>query len=106
MDDRPDQDPIDGVIAAGTAIRQVETGFTFTEGPIWHPHEKWLAFSDIAESKQYKWDAENGLRMFRQPSNQANGNFFDRDGRMISCEHASSHVVIHDHGGKRVRVIA
>ncbi|MEM1377233.1 MAG: SMP-30/gluconolactonase/LRE family protein, partial [Pseudomonadota bacterium] len=47
-----------------------------------------------------------GLRMFRQPSNQANGNFFDRDGRMISCEHASSHVVIHDHGGKRVRVIA
>ncbi|MEL6920587.1 MAG: SMP-30/gluconolactonase/LRE family protein [Pseudomonadota bacterium] len=100
------QEPVDGVIAAGAQLKQVATGFTFTEGPIWDPQGQWLVFSDIAESRQYKWDDVNGLRIFRQPSNQANGNFFDRAGRIISCEHASSHVVMHDHDGKRVRVLA
>ncbi|MEM6383286.1 MAG: SMP-30/gluconolactonase/LRE family protein [Pseudomonadota bacterium] len=100
------QDPIDGVLAAGAELKQLQTGFTFTEGPIWHPEEHWLVFSDIAESIQYKWSEKQGLRTFRHPSNQANGNCFDREGRIISCEHASSHLVIHDHGGKRVTVLA
>lgn len=63
-------------------------------------------FSDIAESIQYKWNQTVGVQMFRTPSNQANGNSFDNLGQIISCEHASSHLVVHDHGGKRVRVIA
>ncbi|MEO0544806.1 MAG: SMP-30/gluconolactonase/LRE family protein [Pseudomonadota bacterium] len=100
------QEAIEGVVVEGALLRQVATGFTFTEGPIWDPNGNWLLFSDIAESKQYHWDEQAGLRIFRQPSNQANGNCFDRQGRIISCEHASSHLVIHDHGGKRVTVLA
>ncbi|MEO0700821.1 MAG: SMP-30/gluconolactonase/LRE family protein [Pseudomonadota bacterium] len=100
------QAEIEGVIAPGTALRQVETGFTFTEGPIWHPTEHWLVFSDIAESIQYRWSEAGGLSVFRRPSNQANGNCFDRSAQIVTCEHASSHLVIHDHGGKRVRVLA
>ncbi len=61
--------------------------FIFTEGPIWDPTNQSLIFSDIAASKQYRWDATHGLSIFRQPSNQANGNFFDRAGRGIPCEH-------------------
>ncbi|WP_375570927.1 SMP-30/gluconolactonase/LRE family protein [Ahrensia marina] len=98
--------PIDGVIAEGATISKVAGGFTFTEGPIWHPREDWLVFSDIAESIQYRWNEADGLKTFRHPSNQANGNCFDREGRIITCEHASSHLVIHDHGGKRVSVLA
>ena len=43
---------------------------------------------------------------FRIPSNQANGNCFDREGRVVTCEHASAQLVVHDHGGKRVTVLA
>ncbi|MEM1284980.1 MAG: SMP-30/gluconolactonase/LRE family protein [Pseudomonadota bacterium] len=100
------QQPIDGVIATGTQLRQIASGFTFTEGALWHPDEHWLLFSDIAESIQYTWFEVDGLQTFRRPSNQANGNCFDRQGRVVSCEHASSHLVVHDHGGKRVRVLA
>jgi gluconolactonase len=100
------QSAIDGVIGPDMALRKIAGGFTFTEGPIWHPDEEYLIFSDIAESIQYKWHEATGLTTFRHPSNQANGNCFDREGRVISCEHASSHLVIHDHGGKRVRVLA
>ncbi|MEM1430669.1 MAG: SMP-30/gluconolactonase/LRE family protein [Pseudomonadota bacterium] len=81
-------------------------GFGFTEGPIWHPVEHWLMFSDIAESKQYLWSEAEGLQLFRQPTNQANGNCFDLWGRVVSCEHASSQLVRHTHGGKLVEVLA
>lgn len=84
----------------------IASDFTFTEGPIWHPSNQFLIFSDIAESKQWKWSAEGGLSPFRFPSNQANGNCFDRDGMVITCEHASSQVIRIDHGGKRVTPIA
>ena len=87
-------------------LETIADGFGFTEGPIWHPGDAWLIFSDIRESCQYIWTEGQGHRIFRTPSNQANGNFFDARGRVISCEHASSQVVCIDHGGKRVLPIA
>ncbi|NBC95129.1 MAG: SMP-30/gluconolactonase/LRE family protein [Deinococcus-Thermus bacterium] len=92
-------------IVAGPPAPVVE-GFGFTEGPIWHPTEHWLVFSDIAESRQYRWSEADGLGPFRLPSNQANGNCFDTKGRVVSCEHASSQLVRHAHGGKLVEVLA
>ncbi|GAB5374133.1 MAG: SMP-30/gluconolactonase/LRE family protein [Acuticoccus sp.] len=87
-------------------LQTVGGGFGFTEGPIWHPDEHWLMFSDIQNSRQYRWSEADGLTLFRRPSNQANGNCFDRSGRIISCEHTSSRVVRHEHDGKLVKVIA
>ena len=28
-------------------VEQLGTGFTFTEGPVWHPRDEYLLFSDI-----------------------------------------------------------
>jgi len=95
-----------GVTAPDARLERVAGGFTFTEGPIWHPAENWLLFSDIAESRQWLWDIARGLRLFRRPSNQANGNCFDPEGRVVSCEHASSALVRHEHDGKLVRPLA
>lgn len=88
------------------ALERVETGFGFTEGPIWHPGEGWLVFSDIARSVQWRWAEREGLSVFRRPSNQSNGNCFDLEGRVVTCEHAGSQVVRHEHDGKLVRPIA
>ncbi|WP_417270749.1 SMP-30/gluconolactonase/LRE family protein [Celeribacter sp.] len=94
------------VISKDAELTVVADGFGFTEGPIWHPTEHWLAFSDIQESHQYRWSEKDGVSILRTPSNQANGNFFDREGRIVSCEHASSQMVRHEHDGKLVRVLA
>ena len=94
------------LVAEDAALERLATGFGFTEGPIWHPSEHYLIFSDIQESRQYRWSDADGISLFRAPSNQANGNAFDRTGRVVSCEHASSHLVRHEHGGKLVRPIA
>ena len=93
-------------VAPDATLRTIADGFTFTEGPIWHPSEGWLLFSDIARSQQWRWREAEGLTLFRQPSNQANGNAFDREGRVVTCEHASSKLVRVEHDGKLVRVLA
>lgn len=80
------------VIAPDVELETVATGFEFTEGPIWHPYEKHLTFSDIIASTMYRWDYASGLRIFRKPSHMANGNTYDREGRILTCEHATSRV--------------
>lgn len=67
-------------------------GFKFTEGPIWHPVEKHLRFSDIIGNSIYQWSAADGLKDIRPNSHLANGNTYDRQGRMLTCHHASSRV--------------
>ncbi len=80
------------VVGQDAQIEQVVSGFEFTEGPVWHPDEKYLTFSDIIGNTMYRWCATDGLRVFRQPSNMANGNTYDGQGRLLTCEHATSRV--------------
>ncbi|WP_308918199.1 SMP-30/gluconolactonase/LRE family protein [Jannaschia sp. LMIT008] len=94
------------LIAPDATLDRIATGFGFTEGPVWHPGEGWLMFSDIARSVQHRWTPDGALSVFRTPSNQANGNCLDREGRIVTCEHAASRLVRHEHDGKLVRPLA
>lgn len=80
------------IFAAGSRLEQVATGFKFIEGPAWQAEQETLYFSDIIGNTQYRWSAKNGVAVFRKPSNMANGNTWDREGRLLSCEHATSRV--------------
>ena len=53
----------------------------------------------------YRWDALNGTMVFRRPSHKANGNTLDGQGRILTCEHATSRVVRQEPGG-RLTVLA
>ncbi len=35
------------IVDLSAKLEQVATGFDFLEGPIWHPYEKSIIFSDI-----------------------------------------------------------
>src|SRR3990172_1685335 len=96
------------IVGGDGAMERIATGFIFTEGPAWHPGERHLAFSDIIDSKIYRWvpGSKGGtLSIHRQPSNMANGNTYDRQGRILSCEHSASRVV-REEGGGSVKVVA
>jgi gluconolactonase len=68
-------------------------GFEFTEGPVWSPSGT-LVFSDIPASTLYEFDpATDHVGRYRERSNKANGNTYDHQGRLITCEHATSRVV-------------
>lgn len=80
------------VVGTDVAVEQIGTGYSFTEGPIWHPYEKHLVFSDMPGDCMRKWTADEGVNIFRRPSNMANGNAYDRRGRIVTCEHSTSRV--------------
>jgi gluconolactonase len=88
------------VIGADTELERVATGFQFVEGPAWHPCARYLIFSDILGDCIYRWNPEDGTMVFRKPSHMANGNTFDRQGRLLTCEHATSRVTRTDREGR------
>ena len=83
---------LDAIIEPGAALQQVLTGFEFVEGPAWHPRKKILVFSDIIGDSMYCWHENDDLAVLRKPSHMANGNTWDREGRLLSCEHATSRI--------------
>lgn len=80
------------LIDPAAELEQVAAGFEFVEGPIWHPAARHLTFSDIVGNTIYRWSEAEGARVFRRPSQMANGNAYDPQGRILTCEHATSRV--------------
>ncbi|HLX62207.1 MAG TPA: SMP-30/gluconolactonase/LRE family protein [Planctomycetota bacterium] len=81
-----------------TAIQRLHTGTLWAEGPCWHAGGKFLAWSDIPNDVQMRWlDDDAHVSVFRRPSNNSNGNTFDFEGRMVSCEHGARRVVRYEH---------
>ena len=72
-------------------VLQLGTGFNFTEGPIWHPAEQYLLFSDMPDDKRRRWDS-HGVREVMHPSNKGNGMTYDGDLNLLVCEHSTSSV--------------
>jgi gluconolactonase len=78
------------VVGKPVAVEKLATGFLFTEGPLWHAGDRYLLFSDIPGDHLRRWSADGGVTTFRKPCSQSNGLAWDREGRLIACEHATS----------------
>jgi gluconolactonase len=79
----------------------VGDGFTFTEGPIWHPVEEYLLFSDMPADVRRRWDPHGGVREVMRPANKCNGMTYDADLNLIVCEHTTSSLVRERGDGSR-----
>ncbi len=89
------------LIDENAPARVVGSGFLFTEGPIWHPLEHYLLFSDIPASARGRWDSGTGARIDAQPTNKGNGMTRDARLNLLVCEHATSSVVRISRDGAR-----
>jgi gluconolactonase len=87
------------VVGDGVELERLGTDFGFTEGPVWHGIEKHLTFSDMPGDHMRRWTADGKFVTFRKPSNMANGNAYDRTGRLVTCEHATNRVTRTEHDG-------
>lgn len=81
-------------------IQRLYTGTLWAEGPAWNGVGRFLVWSDIPNNVQMRWlDDDGHVSVFRNPSNNSNGNTFDWEGRQISCEHGGRRVVRYEHDG-------
>ena len=80
------------IIDPNAQVEQLGSGFTFTEGPLWHPVEKHLVFSDMPADVRRRWSPGTGVEEILRPSNKGNGMTYDADLNLLVCEHATSSV--------------
>ena len=74
-------------VLGNAAIERIAGGCRFTEGPVWFGDGRYLLWSDIPNDRIMKWEEETGaVSVCRRPSNYANGNTRDRQGRLVTCE--------------------
>jgi gluconolactonase len=69
-------------------VERLTTGMRWGEGPVYFGDARCVLWSDIPNNRIMRWDEGTGaVSVYRQPSNNANGNTRDRQGRLITCEH-------------------
>ena len=57
-----------------------------SEGPLWWKEGGYLLFADIGRNQIVKWTRQEGLSVFREPTDGANGLTRDPQGRLVACE--------------------
>lgn len=81
-------------------VEQLASGLRWAEGPVWFGDGRYLLVSDIPNDRILRWDeTTGGLSEFRRPSNHANGNARDRQGRLLTCEHLTRRVTRTEYDG-------
>lgn len=80
------------IIDPNAQVEQLGTGFIFTEGPLWHPVDQNLIFSDMPGDVRRRWSPASGVEEIMRPSHMANGMTYDADLNLLACEHATSSV--------------
>jgi gluconolactonase len=81
-------------------VERLWTGGRWLEGPVWFGDGRYLLFSDIPNNRMMRWDEITGeVTVFRQPSENSNGNTRDRQGRLVTCEHRTRRVTRTEHDG-------
>ena len=82
------------------AVERIYTGSRWAEGPVWFGDGRYLLWSDIPNNRILRWTEETGkVSVFREPSNNSNGNTRDKQGRLITCEHGARRVTRTEHDG-------
>jgi len=94
-------DPRFNALRVGMAsVECLYQGARWSEGPVWFGDSRTLVWSDIPNNRMLRWDEETGeVRTFRKPSNNANGNTRDREGRLVTCEHLTRRVTRTEYDG-------
>jgi gluconolactonase len=100
-------DPSFGRYRLGLAkVERIASGMRWCEGPVYFGDGRYMLWSDIPNNRIMRWDEETGaVNVFRKPSNNANGNTRDRQGRLLTCEHDTRRVTRTGYDGS-ITVIA
>ena len=92
------------IVPEGAKVEKLAGELRFTEGPVWIEDGSYLVFSDIPANELKKWTPE-GISTFRKPSQNANGNTVDLQGRLVSAEHSGRRVSVTQKDGKVETVV-
>ncbi len=81
------------LFASYVRVERLWTGARWSEGPAWFAAGRYLVWSDIPNNRMLRYIEPSGeVSVFREPSNNSNGNTVDNQGRLVTCEHLTRRV--------------
>ena len=79
--------------AGHVRVERLWSGARWSEGPAWFAAGRYLIWSDIPNNRQMRYVEPSGeVSLFRERSNNSNGNSVDNQGRLVTCEHLTRRV--------------
>ena len=78
-------DELERILGSHPKLELLSNDFKFSEGVCWVEQGQFLVVSDFLNDRVMKWSEREGLTVYRQPAQTANGNAVDAEGRIISC---------------------
>ena len=97
------------VVSPDAPVTELSSGYGGAdgpaEGPLWWHEGSYLLFSDIHNNRRMKWTAADGVSLFSEPTNRANGLTRDPSGRLLACEHLTRRVTRQEPDGS-ITVVA
>jgi len=95
-----------GLFAGHVRVERLWTGCRWAEGPAWFAAGRYLVWSDIPNNRMMRFVEPSGeVSVFREMSNNSNGNTVDNQGRLVTCEHLARRVTRTEFDG-RITVVA
>jgi gluconolactonase len=68
-------------------LERLATGAIWSEGPVYFHEDESVIWSDIPNNRLLRWSPNEGMSVWREPSNFENGHYRDLEGQLLSCEH-------------------
>jgi gluconolactonase len=102
----------DALVPAGAVLEKVADGMDWTEGPLWDSRDGSLLFSDVPRNSVLRWKEARGVSPFLRESGYtgrdafkgrepgSNGLAFDREGRLVLCQHGNRRIVRREKDGR------
>jgi gluconolactonase len=86
-------------------LEEIAAGFRWTEGPVWMGDWNCLLFQDLPRNRTMRWSDHDGLSIYCEPSDFANGQTRDREGRLIACSHHARCLYRTEHDGRITKLV-
>ena len=95
---------LDRLLPPNAVLERVSVGHEWTEGPLWHARDRSLLFSDVPKNAVLRWSERAGITTFVRASGYSgswpyagrepgsNGLAFDRQGRLVLCQHGERRI--------------
>lgn len=100
---------LEKIVSSDSPVVELSSGYGGengpAEGPLWWHEGGYLLFSDIHNNRRMKWTAQDGVSLFLEPTNRANGLTRDPSGRLLACEHLTRRVTRQEPDGS-ITVVA
>jgi gluconolactonase len=107
----------DEIVPRDAVLEKIADGLVWAEGPVWNRAGNYLLFSDVPNNRIIKWKAGQATSVFLQPSGYdgaepftgrepgSNGLTFDKEGRLVFCQHGNRRISRLEKDGKRTTLV-